>query len=469
MLNDNLYLIKKYEPKKWNNVIGQNEIISSLLKNIENKNLSKFLFFFGKEGVGKNTCANILAKSINQLFSNEENINNLYKLYNFLRNPIYIKIFPEKLFIKKNNKPNIFIFNNKNIIYPYDIYKLMKIPNSLFIFFNKKKIFEYTINNYQSFTFKNIPKKNILSHIEMIVNKEKIKIEKNALNTISKYADGSIGKAIITLNKFYIRYNNNIITNDLIIKNLGIIESKNFFIIVDYLLNENIHKTLSFIKKKFLNNEKQNYYFIIGLKKHFRNLFLSKNFDQKSSNLVKKKEVLEFYIKQSKNISYYLLNKSLQICSDLEKKYFLYKKKEFYTNIESLIEISIIQLSYHFHNRNKKLNNKKIIFFIDLWNEFINQIPKNLLSIDLMNTLINDTKFKMINHKKLSIIISSYKIENSKLSLIHKNFLKFYKNRINNLFFDYEIKIENKKNYDDFNQKNKFLKLFIKRVILNNS
>ncbi|WP_185873339.1 hypothetical protein [Blattabacterium cuenoti] len=459
MLNKNI--IEKYKPKKLDEIIGQDEIIHSLINSIKNKNFYKFLFFIGKEGVGKNTCANILAKNINKYFSEKENTYNLYKLYRIFRNP-FKETLLDKFFIKKNNNdsPNIFIFNNFNITYLSNIFRLIKVNNSIFIFcIKEKKFFNLIVEKYQSFIFKDISEQKIFSHINMIVKKEKIQIEKDALYTISKYSNGSIGKAITILNNIYL--NKNIITNNYIINKLGIIDKKDFFILVDYLLNNDINKALTFIKKIFL--EKEIKYFIIGLKKHFRNLFLSKNFN-KSLDFIKKKEILEYYVKQSKNISYYILNKALYICSDLEQKYFLYKNIEF--NIKSLIETSIIQLSYYFSKKLKINNNNKIIFFKESWNNFIHNIPKNLLSNELINSLINDTKFKILNNKTLLIVISC-NIENNKLSLINKNFYKFYKNRIDNLFFNFKIEIENKN--DNSYLKNKFLNLFIKRIISNNS
>ncbi|WP_238784357.1 AAA family ATPase [Blattabacterium cuenoti] len=349
-------LSEKYKPLKWNEVIGQKDIIFILKKAIQENCLSKILFFFGPEGVGKNTCARILSNELNS-FSELENFSlNVFEINGLFNDSLeyFDKIISKSRFFPKIGKYNVFIINNIHMFsqcfFNFFIRFIEeKHTHVLFIFCGteEKKIPKLILSRCQVYEFKSVSTKEIFLHFKMIAEKENIKVESEALLILSKHVKGSISKAFYLFDKL-ILYSEKKISKEFIIKKLGIIDIKYYFKIVDYILDKKIHKVFILLDQILQEKIGSYDYLIIGLTKHFRNLFLSKN-DETISILKFKKEIIFSYIAQSKKISYFFLVNALNICIRLKREY-----ERLNQNYRLTIEIYLIQLAYLFDNQKNK-------------------------------------------------------------------------------------------------------------------
>jgi|GEM_PF-5947145 DNA polymerase III, gamma/tau subunits len=474
-------LSEKYKPLEWNEIVGQKDVIFVLKKIIRENRLSRILFFFGPEGVGKNTCAQILSNELNS-FSKKENCSlNRFEINKYSDDSLeYIfKIINQSRFVPKIGKYNVFIINNLHTFPQYLLNYLIKFieekhTHILFIFCGTEeiKIPKLILSHCQVYEFKSISTKEIFLHLKMIAEKEDIEVENEALFILSKHVKGSIGKAIYLFNKL-ILYNDKKISKEFLIEKLGIIDIKYYFKIVDYFLNKEIHK-IFILLDQILQNKINDYDLIIGLIQHFRNLFLSKNYET-ISILKFKKEIIFSYIAQSKKISYYFLINALNICLILKKEYEIFNK-----NNRLTIEIYLIQLAYLFNIYRKKNiekknftyekcnnNNDEMIQFIKKnWIKFVQKFSHKINPIHLF-FFKNEIQFQVKKNKIFFIIPS--KLENRDFFIIQTNFIKYFKEKFNNPHIEFEIVKKNSNTIEQYillYQKNKFIETLIKQLDL---
>ncbi|WP_238784166.1 hypothetical protein [Blattabacterium cuenoti] len=338
-------LSEKYKPIKWNEIIGQKDTIFILKKAIKENRLSQILFFLGPKGVGKNTCAQILSNELNSFSEFEDDSSNRFEINGFFSLEYIYKITNKFRFTPKIGKYYVLIIHNIHIFLKYFFeffikFTKNKYPHILFIFCGseEKEIPKLILSRCQVYEFQSICTKEIFFHLKMIAEKENIEIENETLFILSKHARGSISQALYLFDKLII-HNEKKISKELLIKKLRIIDIQYYFKIVDYLLEKKIHKIFIFLNK--ILKEKINYCdLIIGLTKHFRNLFLSKNHET-ISILKFKKDIIYSYIAQSKKISIIFLMNALSICLRLKNEC-----EKFNKNHKLIIEIYLIRLAY---------------------------------------------------------------------------------------------------------------------------
>ncbi|WP_185857998.1 AAA family ATPase [Blattabacterium cuenoti] len=468
-------LSEKYQPLKWHEVIGQNDIIFIIKKAIQENRLSKILFFYGPEGVGKNTCARILSNELNSFSKFENYYSNRFEFNGVLNDSLknLDKIINKSRVVPKIGKYYVFIINDIHMFSQYFFNFFIRFieekhPHILFIFCGteERKIPKLILSRCQVYDFKSISAKEIFFYLKMIAEKENIKIENEALLILSKYVKGSIGKAIYLFDKL-ILCNNYKISKEFIIQKLGIIDIKYYFEIVDYLLDQKIHKIFILLDK--ILQEKIDFYdLIIGLTKHFRNLFLSKNHET-ISILKFRKEVMFSYISQSKKISYFFLTNALNICLKLKKEY-----EKFNRNCRLTIEICFIQLAYlfdHYKNKNssfmeEKKKNEKIQFLKKTWIKFVQKFSVKKSTIYLY-FLKNEIQFQ-IKKNKIFFFVPSKLVDHNFL-LIQTHFFKYFKEKFNNPHLEFEIVNKNSSIIEQYYllyHKNKLVETLIERLNL---
>ncbi|WP_185873885.1 hypothetical protein [Blattabacterium cuenoti] len=471
-----IMLTKKYQPIKWDDVVGQKDIIIILKKVIKKNYLSQISFFLGPKGVGKNTCAKIFAKELNHFSSSiaeENDFFNIFEINGLLtttKEDLFRIINKLRLYPKKG-KYNICIVND---IYSFSteffniIIKIIKNPPLHILFIiclqEKNKILDSIITCGKIYDFQPISLKKIYLYLKYIVKKEGIKIDNEALFFISKYVNGSIMEALSILDKFTL-YEQTIISKKLIMNKLGVLDNNYYFQIVDDLFNHKISKILILIDKIFKKGI--NYLiFIKSLTQHFRNLLLAKD-PETIFSLKFKKNIIESYIQQAKKISIFFLIKSLKICCCMENEF---KYNKFSSRL--IIEIYLIQLSnniylYHLNNYDKS-KNKKIQFLKENWKNFIDKFSKKINPIYL-KLLINEIQFHIDTNKIFFIIPSQ--LENNEFFLIQTYFRKFLKKKLNNINLEFKIitkGLENSpiKKYNLLSNKNKFVDKLIEKLHL---
>ncbi|WP_185869083.1 hypothetical protein [Blattabacterium cuenoti] len=482
-----IILAEKYKPINLNELIGQRNICISLKKAIQENRLSQVLFFLGPKGVGKNTCAYILANELNSF--SELKHSNVFEInggFHYSLKYIY-KVIDQSRSFPKKGKYNIFIFkelHNFSQYFFYLFYNFIKEenPHILFIFcgIEEKIIPEFILSHSQIYEFENISVKEIFFHLKMISETENIEIENESLLIISQHVEGSLSKAIHLFDRF-LSINKTKITKCLIMNKLGIIDIKYYFEIVDHILNENVNKILILLDTVF---QKKIYYynFVAGLTKHFRNLFFSKNYET-ISILKFKKEIIQSYVEQSKKISSFFLIHSLNIFHRLENECRLKNQ-----NSRLTIEINLIQLT-HFFSIHKKKNhknltmqtiekdrkefylyeeNEKIQFLQKNWMIFVQKFSRKINPIYL-DFLKNEIQFQIIKNKILFMIPS--KLENRYFLLIQKNFEKYFKKKLSSSDLEFQVikkeyPIKQLEQYNFLYKKNKLVETLIERLNL---
>ncbi|WP_185864504.1 AAA family ATPase [Blattabacterium cuenoti] len=481
----NFVLSDKYSPLKWDDIVGQKDITSSLKNAIKYNQLSQFLFFVGPDGVGKNTCAKVLANELNNNFD-KKCYNNIFEIDCLLNSCIYSYNFHEIiidriLFYPKLEKYNIFIIKNIHVFSQKFINFLLnfikgKYTEILFIFCTKKQNnIPISIRSYsQIYEFKSLSIKEIFFHIKMISDKENIKVDSETLFLLSQHVNGSISKAIYVFEKLLLLHEKKI-SKDLLMKELGIVNITYYFDIVNYLLLGDTHKIFLLLDKIF--QEKVNFInFIIGLIEHFRNLFLSKK-NETLSLLKLKKEIIQSYIEQSGNISYSLIIKSINMSSYLIEKYQFDKIDD-----KFIIEIFLIKLANYYDNTKnvdkKKIeknleycdydNNDKISFIKKNWIDFLQKFSDKMNSI-YIDFLKEEIQFCIENNDICCFIVPN-ELKGPNFLLVQSYFIKYLKNKFN---YSQKFKVIGKKsekdtlkNYAFLSKKNKFTEKLIEKLNL---
>ncbi|ACY40590.1 DNA polymerase III subunit gamma/tau [Blattabacterium sp. (Blattella germanica) str. Bge] len=483
VFSDKIVLADKYKPLKWDELIGQENISITLKKAIQENRLSQVLFFFGPKGVGKNTCAHILANELNS-FSEFKDISlNTFEINGFFHNSLKCihRIIDTSRYSPKRGKYNIFIIKeihkfSKDVFDFFLKFIEEKHPHILFIFCGteEKIVPEFILSRCQVYEFQSLSVKKIFFHLKMIAEKENIEIENEALLLLSKHVEGSLSKAIHLFDRF-ISCDGQKISKYFIMNKLGIFDVKYYFEIVDYLLDENVNKILILLDK-ILQKKIDSYNLVVGFTKHFRNLFLSKN-SETISILKFKKEIIQSYIEQSKKISFFFLIHALSIFLRLEKEYRLNNQ-----NLRLTVEIHLIQLAHFFsiHKKNHKNSsieknsqefhfykeNEKLHFLQKNWIKFVHNFSEKINPVYL-DFLKNEIQFQIIRNKIFFMV--PCKLDSRNFSLIQTNFEKYFKKKLNNPHL--EFKVIKKKEYpiEQYNflyQKNKLVETLIERLNL---
>ncbi len=355
----------KYRPKSFKEVIGQETVTSTLENAISQKKLGQALLFCGPRGVGKTTCARILARTIN--FNDGDKLDYSFNIFELdaasNRSVDDIRNLNEQARVPPRiGNYKIYIIDEAHMLTTEAFNAFLKTleeppKHVLFILATteKSKILPTVLSRCQIYDFKRISVLDIKLKLEKILLDQNLTYDDDALFLIAESGDGSLRDGLQMLDKM-INFCENHICTKRVSEILNIIDNKIYLKICDKLINQNISEAIldldEIISRGF--NELD---FIIGLSNHFRNLFLSKN--DKTIKLVETSENLEkFYLDQSKKIDLDFINKSLKILNTFEINFNNVDNKRIHTEI-CLIEISSIKEERY--SQKKKIVNEHII------------------------------------------------------------------------------------------------------------
>ena len=347
----------KYRPISFDEVVGQDIITTTLNKAIENNQLAKSLLFCGPRGVGKTTCARILAKKINN-FNSSNNNNHSYNIFELdaaSNNSVEdIRNLTEQVRVPPQiGNFKVFIIDEAHMLTTSAFNAFLKTleePPSHAIFIlattEKNKIIPTILSRCQIYDFKRIKIKDIVMVLESVSKKQNISFEVDALNLIAEKADGALRDALTLFDQLLISCTNNL-TLENVSKNLNVISNNIYFDLTDEILKKNIPGILIKIEN-IVELGYDLYDLISGMNNHFRNLLLCSETDTDSlfefSESFKDK-----YSNYSSKIKSNMFLDSLDILTESELNYNKTKNKRI------LVELTFMKLTSLDYSEKKKI------------------------------------------------------------------------------------------------------------------
>ena len=335
---------RKYRPVKFEDVVGQNHVTTTLQNAVKNEKVAQSLLFCGPRGVGKTTCARILANEINgfDIDNPLENNNNLniYELDAASNNSVddIRSLIDQVRYAPQAGKFKVYIIDEVHMLSnaAFNAFlKTLEEPPSYAIFIlattEKNKVIPTILSRCQIYDFNRIEISDIKSKLIDILKKEKIEYEDEALHIIAQKADGAMRDALSTLDLIKTFSKNSKISLQDVTKNLNILDNEYFFKITDLLYESNITDTL-LIHNDIILKGFESFNLLNGLSNHFRNLLLSQN-----EKLVEIMEVSETdkvkYLEQAKKINIEFIEEGIEILNQFEINYKLSSNHKIHTEI----------------------------------------------------------------------------------------------------------------------------------------
>ncbi|NNJ83037.1 MAG: DNA polymerase III subunit gamma/tau, partial [Flavobacteriaceae bacterium] len=372
---------RKYRPTQFEDVVGQQAITNTLDNAIANNHLAQALLFTGPRGVGKTTCARILAKKINQDGTEREDEDFAFNIFELdaasnnsvddIRNLIdQVRIPPQV------GKYKVYIIDEVHMLSSAAFNAFLKTleeppKHAIFILATteKHKIIPTILSRCQIFDFRRINVKDIKQHLARVAEAEGIEAEDDALHIIAQKADGALRDALSIFDRV-VSFSGKNLTRQAVTENLNVLDYTYYFSITDLLLENNIPQLLvSF--NEILSKGFDGHHFIMGLASHFRDLLVCKNED--TVELLEVGDTVKtMYLEQSSKTSADFLIEAIELANSCDLKY---KSSR---NPRLLVELCLMQLgSITQKDEKKKTNAKRFVippsFFKDV---AVKQQPK---------------------------------------------------------------------------------------------
>ena len=417
----------KYRPNSFESVVGQSAITKTLENAIQNNQLPQAMLFCGPRGVGKTTCARILAKKINGADESSDFSYNIFELdaasnngVDDIRNLIdQVRIPPQ------TGNYKVYIIDEVHMLsgQAFNAFlKTLEEPPKYAIFIlattEKHKVIPTILSRCQIYDFKKISSSDIKTHLEFIANKENISFDDESLFLIANKCDGALRDALSIFDRL-VNFTDGNITKELAYKNLNILDHDVYFKATNLILGNDITNCL-LLFNEILNQGFNGQHFIDGLCLHFRDLLISKSL--KTHILLNQNENLkDRYVDQSKNLDIDFILKSINLTEECSFKYKNSKNQRLLTEIclMKLCSINNIELK----KKVKILSRSELAANKTLYKSDI-QSPKENLKTDLQN---KDSKEKLKIKKETSSVsglsLSSLKAKKSieSIALVKKN------------------------------------------------
>ena len=352
---------RKYRPKTFKDVVGQEAITNTLQNAIENNHLAQALLFCGPRGVGKTTCARILAKQINQDGTEKEDEDfafNIFELDAASNNSVDdIRSLIDQVRIPPQvGKYKVYIIDEVHMLSQSAFNAFLKTleeppKHAIFILATteKHKIIPTILSRCQIFDFKRITVKDAAEYLKYIAEQQGIEAEDDALHIIAQKSDGAMRDALSIFDRV-VSFSGKKLTRAAVTENLNVLDYDTYFATTDLILEHNIPQLLV-LYNKTLAKGFEGHHFISGLASHFRDLLVCRHEDTIDLLEVGEKAKKK-YLEQSKKTSESFLFKGISIANECDLNYKASK------NHRLLVELTLMKLaSIDFNGEKKNLEN----------------------------------------------------------------------------------------------------------------
>lgn len=350
---------RKYRPATFATVVGQEAITNTLKNAIRNQQVAQAFLFTGPRGVGKTTCARILAKTINCqnitpegeacnvcpscLSFNNTSSFNIFELDAASNNSVDdIRTLVDQVRIIPQQGYKVYIIDEVHMLSAQAFNAFLKTleeppPYAKFILATteKHKILPTILSRCQIFDFRRISVDDIARHLKFVADSEHIQAEPEALHIIAQKADGALRDALSMFDQL-VSYAGNQLTYKQVIENLNVLDYEYYFKITDTILRGDVSNAM-LIFNEIMDNGFEGQHFITGLGEHLRNLLVSK--DVVTLKLLETSQsIKEQYARQSSQCTVPFIFKALEILSDCDINYKTSNNKKLH------VEITLMQL-----------------------------------------------------------------------------------------------------------------------------
>ena len=320
---------RKYRPQAFEAVVGQSHITDTLLKSVENDHLAQALLFCGPRGVGKTTCARILAKVINAgaNLSDDELALNIFELDAASNNSVddIRRLIDQVRFAPQTGKFKVYIIDEVHMLSQQAFNAFLKTleeppAHAIFILATteKHKIIPTILSRCQIFDFKRITVEDIANHLAYVAGQEGINAEPEALHMIAEKADGALRDALSLFDRM-ISFSGNTLTYTQVVEVLDILDYNYYFKGVELAQSVN-YPDLLLLYNEVLDKGFNGHEFVVGMAKHFRDLLVAR--EAKTVELLEVGPAIkERYLQQSAASSTRFLLHGLKVFNELDGQY----------------------------------------------------------------------------------------------------------------------------------------------------
>lgn len=373
---------RKYRPQTFDTVVGQSHITTTLKNAIKNNQLAHAFLFCGPRGVGKTTCARILAKTINCenktrdgeacntcnscVSFNEGTSLNIHELDAASNNSVDdIRTLVEQVrFAPQAGKYKVYIIDEVHMLSSSAFNAFLKTleeppPYAIFILATteKHKILPTILSRCQIFDFKRITTNDTVEHLQEICDKEEVSAEKAALQVIAQKSEGCMRDALSIMDKI-VSFTGGELNYTNTLEHLNILDADYYFKLLDAMLQQDLAGALLLydgINRKGFEGD----LVLNGFAEFIRNLLVCK--DEKAAVLL---EVVESfkdkYVETAKKVSPAILISALNILNEAEINYKSARNKRLHVELV-LIKLCYLQQAINLSAEGNGLSKKKLI------------------------------------------------------------------------------------------------------------